>query len=401
MGARIPEPPRSPAGGARLAPLARATLRANPRVRFASASSLRRRGWRDEARPGGAPRFIGAVHAPGAPWLGVRAIDALAHHLFAALRVPSVLSPALRRRLGPRFAREIARLVLDGILEIETPDGFAHGADALRDVFARPLPKTVIEWDNARLSEAALAYGARLAVNDVRDLAERLYCYHRIPADARWRRTFASPELVERFLGVQSGSSVRTLLDRHWRKAAPSNRDHHWSFWHSATRRAPRARGAAKYKVFVSPLPVYAPAALRIVIDVLSARGAPPFKFGVGTFGLLRPDKIVAYFADRRSALACASALFDALGGIPAHGVPFSAGVASSGIVSWGLDPDAAPLPLADRGGESWRTWITARAARALLIARHGHGAVDIVSFVRHRLWLDGIDVDRWTPSVR
>lgn len=403
MAARSADGLRTLTGGARLAPLASATLRANPLVRFAPAESLRRLGWKGEVRPGAATRFVGALHAPDAPWLGVRAIDRLAHRLHAQLRAPALLSPSLRRLLGRDAARAIARLVLDGILEIESPSGFVHGADALSIVFARSLRAPVNDWENARLSSAALAYGAQLAVHDVRDLADRLYGYNRIPADGAWRRTFASPALVEQYLGLLPGAAARTQLERHWRAAASSDRDRHWSFWHSATRAgtARASRRPAIYKLFVSPLPEQAPATLRTVIDVLAAHGAPPFKFGTGTYGLLRPDKIVAYFPDRRAALACGASLLAALASVPAHGVPFSAGLAPSGIVSWGLDPDAAPLPLADRGGESWRTWLTARLARALLIARHAHGATDAVSFARHRLWLDGIDVERWTPAPR
>jgi hypothetical protein len=154
------------------------------------------------------------------------------------------------------------------------------------------------------------------------------------------------------------------------------------------------------FKIFVSPAPECVSDALHGVIDVLAAHGAPAFKFGCDVYSVLRPDKIVVYFDRAADMRECAAALGQALDGIPAQGVPFSAQLHGDGLVSWGIDPPDAIQPLESMERESWRIAVTARLARSLLIARHSSSAsTDRVRFALDRLALEGIDVTTWAPD--
>jgi hypothetical protein len=151
--------------------------------------------------------------------------------------------------------------------------------------------------------------------------------------------------------------------------------------------------------VFISPAPRVAPEVFRLAVDVLAAHGAPSFKVGTGLHGLLRPDKMVAYFAHLPDMLECARTLAVALRGFPAHGVPFSAVVDDDGLVSWGLDPWNQPNPVAGQRRESWRESLTFRLARAMIIARHSPSeGVTPEAFALARIALDGVDPVTWEP---
>jgi hypothetical protein len=122
------------------------------------------------------------------------------------------------------------------------------------------------------------------------------------------------------------------------------------------------------------------------------------FKVGADAAGLLRPDKMVAYFDNFEALAAVADSLADALAGVSAHGVPFSAEITSDGLLSWGVDPPREERPPGWSGGQSWRLWVTNRLAGALLAAR-GQGVEEPWRFALERLRVEGVDVERWVPA--
>jgi hypothetical protein len=163
-----------------------------------------------------------------------------------------------------------------------------------------------------------------------------------------------------------------------------------------------RASGTdGTYKLYVSP----APHAVRQVFpDVLAAVTAHrPFacKVGHGLHGLLRPDKMVVYFARRDDLHGAAGALTAALGGVRAHGVPFSSPITPDGLLSWGIDPPDDVGMVSVLRSESWRERLTNQIAAALVAAPPPTGGVDaVVSFVLRRLEAHGIDVGTWGPAT-
>jgi hypothetical protein len=115
--------------------------------------------------------------------------------------------------------------------------------------------------------------------------------------------------------------------------------------------------------------------------------------------GLLRPDKLVAYFTDQETLMSVADRLGERLRGMTAHGVPFTAAIDGDGLLSWGVDPPAAARPLSWQPQQSWRSWISLALAGALLEARQGGADVPPARFAVQRLGLEGVDTERWAPS--
>jgi hypothetical protein len=338
------------------------------------------------------PDFYGILR-PGnaAAGLGVKSVDRETALLFLTLREPGALPSYVRAVLGEAAGRTVARLVADGILEVERDGAFVSGPAA----FTERREGGEGEGRLARLSVAALRYGEALAVDDPLRLSLRLYGYNRRPLSPRWLRTLPSPEAVQEWLGIGPGGAHRSALDRSWR---PSPASEHWLSWRSR-RAETAASGETTWKLYVSPVPEALPESFGAILEALGAARAGQFKIGAGAAGLLRPDKIVAYFPSFERLAEAAEAVQSRLGGVPAQGVPFTSEIAGDGLLSWGMDP---PVSEGAWGGrESWRLWLTHRLARALLAAR-GAASEELEPwrFALERLRLEGIDTGSWTPAA-
>jgi len=336
-----------------------------------------------------APDFYGILRPlAGTPGLGVKSVDRETALLFLTLREPGPLPSYVRALLGEAAGTAMARLVADGILEIEKGGAFVSGAAAFE---SREAPGG--EGRLARLSIAALRYGQALAVDDPLRLSFRLYGYNRRPLTPAWQRMLPDSEAVRKWLGIAPGGANRPRLDRTWRSSPPSEA---WLSWRSR-REEPASPGGATWKLYVSPAPEALPESFGAVLDALGAARAGQFKIGAGAAGLLRPDKIVAYFPSFERLAEAADAVRSRLGGVPAQGVPFTSEIGGDGLLSWGMDPPASEGSWGGR--ESWRLWLTHRLARALLAARGAAEGIEPWRFALERLRLEGIDTASWTPS--
>ena len=115
-------------------------------------------------------------------------------------------------------------------------------------------------------------------------------------------------------------------------------------------------------------------------------------------FGLLRPDKLVAYCGTYEQLAELARELQSALAGCPAQGVPFTGIIDEAGLLSWGTDPPGERLSTAGMDRESWRLWVTNQLAVALIAARAAETEVSPARFAVERLSLEGVDTRTWTP---
>lgn len=297
----------------------------------------------------------------------------------------------------PSLPLVVARLVLDGLLELETEAGFVGGPAALRDVInpAR-MPRAHDPRDRIGvLSIEALRYAAALPRASAWSLAQRLYAFNTWPATAAWRRRLPGPDAVQAWLAIAGASGVTArALRRSWTPAhAPARSG--WFAWIPRRARASRPR----FKIYVSPVPDALPDAFATVVRVLSELGAPHMKVGRDLAGILRPDKVVVHLHTREAMRRVMRALATALDGTPAQGVPLSAaGPDPAGLFSWGIDPPRRDLDIVGRGIESWRGWLARQFAAHLASAGAADGGVERWEFARARLALDGVDTDRWLP---
>lgn len=210
-----------------------------------------------------------------------------------------------------------------------------------------------------QLSLRAIRTVAALPTADTRLLARRLYAYGAAPFGRDAELAFGPGDNALAVLGLAPGGAVRARLARDYEAATHPG-------WISFARAGRTGGEAPDCKLYVSPRPEALADAFPRVADTFDAGGVTSFKVGRGVAGLLRPDKIVAYFDDPDHLAAVAAALSRTLRGTSAQGAPFTAEIAGDGLLSRGRDP----RPVAGAPAESWRSWITARLAEAIVAAR-------------------------------
>jgi hypothetical protein len=371
-------------------------LRANPEYELVLFDRLSAKERRTLAALERAPDLYGILR-PRTPGLGAKSVSREAALLFFALADAGLLPRYLDAALGPERDRVVGRLVMDGVLEVEVSDRFLSGPPAYAALGSEGEGEG--EGDDAgpvaRISIEAMRYAAGLLVDDPLVLANRLYLYNRLPLSRRWTSAFGSEAKVARVLGIDRDGAHAGVLADHWRSASEAS-----SAWHVWTRHAAAdgVAGRLSHKLYVSPHSGWIGPAFAATLDVLTGSEAVSFKVGRNVVGLLRPDKLVAYFVSREALEAAAGQLRSRLSGMPAHGVPFTAELDEHGLLSWGMDPPRGyeAIPSERR---SWRAWVTGRLAVSLLQARRSEeGSLEPWRFALDRLVLEGIDRSTWSP---
>lgn len=375
-------------------------FRANPRFTLVEHGGLTRAEQELLAGLADRPNHYGVLVPDDGIALGIQAIDAEGAALFSAMGEAGPLPHFITEQAaGSDMKRRIALLVLDGVLEIETSTGQASGPLACGVIFveteaaALPEPKSTIP----AISLAALRRAQHLPIVDPQQLSAWLYAYNTIPVGPRWARRLRSRHAVGDWLGAGLSSSTRRLLDDHYMQATRSG----WSSWeHRSTRIDFGDADQPTFKVYVSPRPEALGDAFPSVVRHMVEHQVPAFKTGLDAHGLLRPDKLMAYFNDHASLAAFTAVLIDEVAGLPAQGVPFTAEVHPSGILSWGIDPPRRERVRGLPGSESWRVWLTAKLARSLLTARVEGATKHAWRFALNRVRLEGIDPATWLPAA-
>jgi hypothetical protein len=339
-----------------------------------------------------APSLFGVL-LPRAAGLGVKSVSRDAALLFYAMGEPGTLPAFAHDMLGERCNETIARLVLDGMLEIEADGHFVSGA-AAQDAVLEPV-EAQPDGALARLSVAALRHTESLGGLDVRALARRLYGYGRIPLSPRWSRALGTPDALARHLDRSAGGVARRWLRSAW-EVPEGDADPEWRHFRSRYATDDQSLG---HKLYLSPDPEHLGTAFEAFVAVLSERRAPWFKVGRRPAGVLRPDKMVAYFSSSEAVRAAAEDLADRLAGMPAHGVAFTAELGGDGLVSWGMDPPELKQVLVWQRQSSWRLWVCERLATALVAAREDESEVEPWRFALRRLELAGVDPATFAPG--
>jgi len=322
-----------------------------------------------------------ALLTPDPDWpRPIRSVTRSTAALFQALGQPRSLP-------HPVPAADLARLVLDGVLQVEWRDQWHTGPAAhglYFDGTAPPLGNGPI----ARLSRAALEYGSALHLRLSGEVAGRLYRWHAMPDTPAWRQRLPTEAAVAAFLGVDQAMLTAGLREVSTHRPA-------WREW-APPEPSALGDGGTIYKLYLSPAPAATPAALaRLLPELPHIKGLLGLKLSRQRPALLRPDKVLLYFSGLDALRDAAARITPALSGIPAHGVPFTASLDETGLLSWGADPPSA------QGDDdtSWRVWLCERLASALALAElSGDAPVPAWHFALDRLTLDGVDVASWAP---
>jgi len=250
----------------------------------------------------------------------------------------------------------------------------------------------------SRLSEAALRSAEALQSNDVAVVADHLYSYNAIAITPGWRRRFANVSGIHQALGVCTDPELQSTLEVSWRQL-PSSAAPGWLAWLNRGGGSELGGSGPEFKLYVSPAVDALERVFPELVRVVTTCRAASFKVGADAPGLLRPDKLVAYFSNLGDLAKAAHELGERLEGVDRQGVPFTAEISGDGLLSWGVDPPLRGRALGGRA-PSWREWVCYRLAVALIEARQKRdGPGPLWQQALERLRADGVQVDRWLPS--
>lgn len=316
--------------------------------------------------------------------------------LFMTLTVPGHCPEYVRTGLGDHLPATLGRLVLDGILEVEVDGAFRSGAAAWAQLASNGQEGRRV-GRTAELSEEAIRYGqalVALASVPAELVATRLYMYGRRPVTPALRREMSPQTIV--------GDAWKALREA-WMETPSTSTDSPWRSWQPRRLGVRGPRSFVSFKLYVSPTTETLPAAVLAVATALAdAPGVTGFKVGRTVDGVVRPDKMVAYFSSLQELNEGASRIREQAGDCHPHGVPFTAGVTDDGLLSWAIDP---PHRSGDRATRSsWRTWVSMRLGEYLLDASAGTASGDTNAgeawqVALARLALDGVDTGTWVPD--
>ena len=312
-------------------------------------------------------------------WLGAKAVSHDAARILLDVSRAIDAPPA-----------EVIKWVMDGILEIEIDGTFVSGPAAygvLRNGSPQPAPP---QDRIARISAAALVYAESLPVRDARWLSRRLYSYNALPSTPRKKYTERSA------VDPEERSESATFLFEHY-QAIPNGA---WESWALRVCIDELNGIHFPYKLYVSPYPEDLLRTFGSIVRVFAGNRVVLFKAGKSGEGLLRPDKLVAYFSGFDQLTRVAEQLRLPMQNLRPHGVPFTKAFTSDGLLSWGMDPPIRQ-PLPGFHIESWRSWVCAKLAVAITHARQRPAeGVSPAAFALDRLELEGVDPATWAPSV-
>lgn len=348
------------------------------------------------------------LHAPRGEKLSVKALNRELTEFLEHLAEPrkmSDLPPRFTEDAGKEMERLIVQLVLDDVLEIAVDGAFISGMEAVNAALSPAVgaaggAETEGTNDIRHISKTAIEFALRSPYKHPRDIAWILYNFNRIPMHRGHRRRLPDEKAVLRFLDLNEDGSWPGM-SKAIRPISPERNDEGeytafyqvWRSWRIGRRK--KGKETLGYKVYVSPLLDDLPAVFKLMREKLADCGAHAMKTGRVTSGLLRADKLIAYFRDISLALAFARELLGETASLEGHGVPFTYQLeGGGGMVSVGVDP-----PGAFGIENSWRRYVTDKLALAIQGA-HRKGAADIMGYIRTYMKIFGVDIDEWRPAA-
>ncbi len=367
--------------------LCRARLRSNPRFELIPHDRLEASQSNQFGPLNEDPDFFGILLPPSGSKLPAKAVSRDAALLLLALGQAACLPHLLTRLLGPDANDRLRQLILDGVLEVEVDGGFVSGPAAI-GLLGGPgqsIPTSRV----AQLSWAAIDYAEAMESLDLNELASRLYLFNAAPSTPQLQQRFAGDQQLLDFL-FEADTTARRIR-AHWRRQPIK---HSWLTWVNEQASA----AAAPYKLYVSPTLGDLPAVFAAAVESFTQAHCKQFKLGRGAYGVLRPDKLVAFFVELDQLQRAAELMRASTSGAGVQGVPFSAPVDADGLMSWGMDPPRFEQTLAVGEQQSWRQWLTERIAVYTVAARQA--GVSARAFVRERIALDGVDCSNWAPDL-
>lgn len=362
-------------------------LRSNPFFRLVSLDQVEEKKRQSFASLAEEPDFYGLLVPPDHSSAPMKSVSKDAALLFLTLHQPARVPHLLSNLFGANLQERMRQLVLDGVFEMEWEGGFISGAAAIA-CFGNGTEKA-LKSKIAQLSAAAISYAATIEGLSVGEIATRLYLYNRAPCSAPLQRKFADDSQLLSYL--YSDTATARDLESHWKRDVKQGS---WLMWEG---NGPLTQLA--FKLYISPDVEHLPEMFRAAVAAFVRVKCTHFKVGRTAFGLLRPDKFVAYFSNLEQLQEAAEMVRASAAAISAQGVPFTGAIDYNGLVSWGMDPPRFEQVLPWQEHQSWRQWVAERIAVYTLAAKESK-AESVPDFVLQRVRLDGIDPANWSPNL-
>ena len=293
----------------------------------------------------------------------------------------------------------LIRLVLDEIIEIESETGYMAGAMAVPVIYGEDIFEENYLPDHlSKLSVSAMYYAWMLWETNLQSVAAKLYAYNSLPWDGPMKARFNKTNTVEAFLFSRITEEEQKILDEHWNLNSIIQR-RSWLSWSKKSIKEDLPLSSTfTCKLYISSLIYDLPEVFKRFIPVISSSSAFSFKIGDSIEGLLRPDKMVAYFYTKESLLNTAALLEESLGSYPPQGVPFTMQLDKSGLLSYGEDPPQSEVLKSIDGG-SWRASLTDQIALAMNQARSDKlDWQQSIRFIHAMLQTTGVNSHTWAP---
>ena len=301
--------------------------------------------------------------------------------LLASLKVAGCLPSALRQQIRD-CDQLLARLILDGLVEVRRDERFQSGVAALQLEAGGRRDETHGDVQG-RISGLALEYALAVRHLDPSTLAERLYAFNSLPT-IRPTQKDATAEFALR-TSIDAGNPVLKIGSHEW-TVQP---DRAWLYFRRGT------SSGGRFKIYLSPRPQDIPHVIRGFADSLGSRtSGGVFKMAFPSEALCRPDKIVAYVPTFDALQKTLSRLVALSLDATVQAVPFSAPVPRAPLLSWGVDP-----PHDSEGPSySWRSWLTRQLAECAHIIPATEDSACALSHLKAALRLRNIDPVTWLP---
>jgi hypothetical protein len=351
------------------------------------------------------PDFYGILRPLNAyeTGLGIKSVCCNTALLYLTLQQAGTIPTYLRNIYQDNTEEFIYQLVIDNILQVENQGKFVSGIKAISLFPSRHQ----INHDQllgtgkiAQLSLNALKYAQALAIDDSSKLSARLYFYNRFPITPKLLHLYPSEIEIAEYLQISSYHLAGKLLQKHWREATSTQGDDFWRTWKSLENlESLNSQEKATYKLYISPRFEALGEVFPTLVQIFTELQVPQFKVGGKQIaGLLRSDKIIAYFGDFDSLKKTADLIMTSLPNIPSQGVPFTSELDENGLLSWGIDPPSNEQALKWQERESWRVWLTNRLAIGIMSAKNAHSSLEPWQFALYRLQQEGVDSKTWQP---
>ena len=242
------------------------------------------------------------------------------------------------------------------------------------------------------LSIKGVRYGAALPATDLNNLSQRLYSFNTIPIPLDKRSVQWDHHSI--FPASPVYADAEGLLSECWAPQPTRDKENYWLSWGPKEKKVDGiSPGACTFKLYVSPhiddyFPVFAE-----VVKILTTSNVYCFKTGSNYHGIVRPDKLVVYFDNPEDLKNTAQKIYNCTASFSPQGVPFSAPVFDSLMLSWGIDP-----PTGKKAAISWRAWITKELAAGIIEGKKML-ADEPWQFALQYIRLKGFNTETWEPE--